>query len=72
MSEDSNYYTIEDPGGEQVYIQNRVVNNRLLNQERFKNGGGGYGHKKHYQLETTESGPEFFKAPAGPEFFKMF
>jgi hypothetical protein len=41
MSDDLNYYTIEGPGGNKVYIQNRVVNNRLLNQERFVKGGGG-------------------------------
>jgi len=41
MSEDLNYYTSEAPGGSNVYVQNRVVNNRLLNQERFMNGKGG-------------------------------
>lgn len=41
MSEDLNYYTVEAPNGEEVYIENHVVNNRLVNQDRFKNGGGG-------------------------------
>jgi hypothetical protein len=40
MSEYLNY-TIEGTNQDTVYVQNRVVNNRLLNQERFMNGEGG-------------------------------